>query len=349
MTDIFEARFGTKPMRSVSTPGRVNLLGEWVDFSGGLVLPMAIPHQITVSIGPNGGSEDVLVSAQFEDEGRFDLDAPASGHWSDYVRGALQIGRDTGAIEGGFNVALRSDIPHGSGLSSSAAVTVAALLCLENESSHPNLTEIAKTARLIENEFIGVPCGIMDQMAVAIAKPGEVLALETGDLSYQAIALPKNWKVSIIHSGVSRELADGRYGERRDECLRAADMLGAELLCKADLDAASHLPEPLNLRARHVISEDHRTRQAFEALLVADQKRFGDLMNEGHRSIRDDFKITVPAVDALVADAVKLGAYGARQTGGGFGGCIVALTAPDSTQDWWRALSSRHPNAHLVV
>lgn len=337
------------PARVVEIPGRVNLLGEWVDFSGGLVLPMSLPMKVTVTTQPNATGEDIITSAQFEGEARYGLHAPSARHWADYVRGALQLSRNKGLVEGGFTVTLSSDVPHGSGLSTSAAVCVATLLSVLPPEVAQDRVTVAVWAREVENTFIGVPCGIMDQMAVALAPPGKVLALDTGTLAYDLIPLPADWHVSVIHSGVSRELADGRYAERRAECLSAADALGSDELCKGDLRATDALPHPLNKRARHVISEDARTRAAVAHLTSGDRAAFGAAMNEGHASIRDDFEITTPAVDALVEDAVRLGADGARQTGGGFGGCIVAVLDPASKDDWWRALSACHPNARLIV
>ena len=347
---LFEKAFGAKPARVTLTPGRVNLLGEWVDFSGGLVLPMALPLKVKIAASPNYSNEDVVVSEGFEGEGRYHLDAPADQHWADYVRGALQLARKKGWTSGGFNVALSSDVPHGSGLSTSAAVSVGTLRAVRSASSAaPDTTEIALMARVVENDFIGVPCGIMDQMAVAHADRGQILMLETENLYFRVMDLPFGWHVSVIHSGVGRELADGRYAVRRSECLAAAEAMGIKLLCHGDLIAARELPAPLDSRARHVISEDIRTRAAQDALEAGDRNLFGELMIKGHNSIRDDFEIVPDVVDALVSDAVRFGADGARQTGGGFGGCIVALME-DGTQDaWWEKLSAKHPNARRVV
>jgi len=347
---LFEQAFGAKPARVTLTPGRVNLLGEWVDFSGGLVLPMALPLKVKIAASPNFTNEDVIVSEGFDGEARYHLEAPADKHWSDYVRGALQLARKKGWASGGFNVALSSDVPPGSGLSTSAAVTVGTLRAARSGSSAaPDTTEIAVMARTVENDFIGVPCGIMDQMAVAHTDRGQVLMLETENLYFRVMDLPYGWHVAVIHSGVSRKLADGRYAERREECLSAAKAMGIDLLCHGDLIAARDLPEPLGARARHVISEDIRTRAAQDALESGDRNLFGELMIKGHNSIRDDFEIVPDEVDALVSDAVRLGADGARQTGGGFGGCIVALME-DGTQDaWWEKLSAKHPAATRVV
>ena len=347
---LFEQAFGKKPLRISHTPGRVNLLGEWVDFSGGLVLPMALPLLVTIAASPNETDEDVIVSEDFEGEARFPIDAPAASHWSDYVRGALQAARMNGWAKSGFNVSLASEVPHGSGLSTSAAVCVGTLRAVrEGSSSAPETTEFAMLAKKVENDFIGVPCGIMDQMAVAHAKPGNVLALETGSLEFEQIELPDRWHISVVHSGVSRALADGRYKERRNECLAAADALGIIELCHGDLVAIDNLVSPFDKRARHVISEDVRTRAARDALKHNDRNLFGELMIKGHNSIRDDFEIVPEDVDAIVSDAVQFGADGARQTGGGFGGCIVALMEEGTQDAWWEKLGAKYPNAKLIV
>ena len=347
---LFEQAFGAKPARTSKTPGRVNLLGEWIDFSGGLVLPMALPLGVTIGASPNGTEEDVIASEAFEGEARFAIDAPKAGHWADYVRGALQAARKKGWAKEGFNIALSSDVPHGSGLSTSAAVCVGTLRAVRaGASSAPETTEFAVLAREVENDFIGVPCGIMDQMAVAHALPGNVLALETGSLEFQQIALPEDWHVSVVHSGVSRELADGRYAQRRNECLMAAKAMGVVELCHGDLVAINDLSSPFDKRARHVISEDVRTRAARDAIKANDRNLFGELMIKGHNSIRDDFEIVPEEVDAIVSDAVQFGADGARQTGGGFGGCIVALMETGRQDEWWEKLSAKYPAATRVI
>ena len=348
--DVYEQAFGKKPQRVSHTPGRVNLLGEWVDFSGGLVLPMALPLLVTIAASPNGTDEDVIVSESFGDKAQFPINAPAASHWADYVRGALQAARMNGWATAGFNIALASEVPHGSGLSTSAAVCVGTLRAVrEGSSSAPQTTEFAVLARKVENDFIGVPCGIMDQMAVAHAQPGNVLALETGTLEFEQIELPEGWHISVVHSGVSRELADGRYAERRNECLAAADAMGIIELCHGDLVAIENLISPFDKRARHVISEDVRTRAARDALKNNDRNLFGELMIKGHNSIRDDFEIVPEEVDAIVSDSVQFGADGARQTGGGFGGCIVALMEDGKQDAWWEKLGAKYPKAKLIV
>lgn len=348
MGNAFEEVFGHRAEHSIAVPGRVNLLGEWIDFSGGLVLPMALPLHMHVSLARNGGDADRIASAQFKGIVERAPASTATGHWSDYVAGALATARASGwASEQGYDVWLDSEIPHGSGLSSSAALLVGLLKCLAPQGTAPSM--IAVMARQIENRFIGVPCGIMDQMAVSLADPGTVLALETGSLDFREISLPAGWRISVVHSGVSRKLADGRYKERRDEIMSAADALGVTELCKAGPERLGELTGTIARRARHVISEDLRTREAEQHLRSGDIVQFGAAMREGQCSIRDDLEITTPEIDAQVALIEEHGALAARQTGGGFGGCLVVLDYDKGEPAWWGALHSRFPKSRRIL
>ena len=326
------------------TPGRVNLIGEWVDFNGGWVLPAALPLGVAIEVTQIGGTRDIVGSAQFEGLAEAELDARASGHWADYVFGALQYARRKGWLTGGARAELSSDIPAGAGVSSSAAVTLGVLRALAPADT--DATELAVLAREIENRFIGVPCGIMDQMAVAHTRPGEALALDTRTLSFQTIDLPSGWRFAVLHSGVQRKLADGRYKTRRTVCLEAADQLGQEWLCDAaDLSALG--PEHQAI-ARHVTSENRRALEAIRALEAGEAETFGRLMTASHISLRDDFDVSTPEIDRLVADFLAHGAPGARITGAGFGGCIVVLKPAGVGQDWVQPVLDKHPAALLV-
>lgn len=326
------------------TPGRVNLIGEWIDFNGGWVLPAALPLGVRITLSANNAGADRVRSAQFEGQAEAPLDTAASGHWADYVFGALQIARREAWLSGGADVELDSDIPAGAGVSSSAAVTLGVLRAIAPESVSP--TAPATLAREVENAFIGVPCGIMDQMAVAHTGPGEALALNTRTLDFQRIAFPQGWRFAVLHSGVQRKLADGRYKQRREACLAAAEHLGLDWLC--DGEDVTALPAALQPIARHAISENKRSQDAITALRAGDRKGFGALMTASHISLRDDFNVSTPEVDALVADAVTLGASGARITGAGFGGCIVVLLPEPADQAWYERLLSAHTGARLI-
>lgn len=348
MDALFTGHFGAAPATRVALPGRVNLLGEWTDFSGGMVLPMALELEVRLALAANGLEQDRIASAQFDGVVARPMGDLARGHWSDYVAGALTHARSLGwAGQGCYDVALDSTVPHGSGLSTSAAVIVGVLRMLAPPGT-PAPT-IALEARRVENEYIGVPCGIMDQMAVAVASPGHVLALDTGSLAFEQVPLPQGWRLSIVHSGVSRELADGRYKQRRDEILAAAEALGVEQLCEADLVSTDRLPAPLAARARHVISEDVRTRAALAHLKAGDIAAFGAAMREGQRSIAVDLEITTREIDAQVELMERHGALAARQTGGGFGGCIVVLDRADEPDSWWEPLHRAFPKTRRIV
>jgi len=336
-------------MTFVTTPGRVNLIGEWIDFNGGTVLPMALSQSVLLKLHANGGDLDRIRSEQFTDCVDFDINAPAANHWSDYVRGALQYARAQGWLTGGQDVSLSSTIPVGAGLSSSAATIVAALKASSLHLKGIDPVSIAAAAKAIENDFIGVPCGIMDQMAVAIGTKGNVLALDTRDCTYQIISVPSDWTIAVVHSGIGRALADGRYKIRREECLNAADALNVSYLCDADLELAEALPAVLAKRARHVISEGRRSLLAVDALRRGDRQALGRLMNESHASLRDDFEVSVPEMDSMVRDAVEFGADGARMTGAGFGGCFVCLIAADRAEAWWPKLQARYPGLKRIA
>lgn len=327
---------------TVRVPGRVNLIGEWIDFSGGTVLPMPIRAEITLTRQPNGTDKDVVSSAEFASEARFGIDTPAMRDWSDAIRGGLQAARAKGWISGGQNVSVRSDIPVGQGLSSSAATIVATLKASRPQSETDDVA-LAQAARRVENAFMGVPCGIMDQMAVAVGRRGYVLALDTRDCSLELVPLPEDWEIVVIQSGVQRELADGSYKARQLECKTAMDVLGTADLCHADPAEFAGLLDPVAKRVRHVWREGQRSLAAVMALKARDRATFGALMQASHASLRDDMEVSVPVIDQMVEDAVALGADGARLTGAGFGGCIVALLAPERTGAWWSAMQARHP------
>ncbi|MFN7164929.1 MAG: galactokinase [Hyphomonas sp.] len=326
----------------VRVPGRVNLIGEWIDFSGGTVLPMPIRSEIKLTRAPNGTDTDYIQSAEFGDEARAHVDAPAMRDWTDAIRGALQAARGAGWVSGGQDVTVRSDIPVGQGLSSSAATIVAALKACRPGAEADDVA-LAHMARRVENDFMGVPCGIMDQMAVAVGQRGHVLALDTRDCSHELVPLPEDWEIVVIQSGVRRELADGSYKARQQQCQTAMDTLGTANLCQADPAQFAGLDGVVAKRVRHVWTEGQRSLAAVAALKARDRAAFGTLMQASHASLRDDMEVSVPVIDRMVEDAVALGADGARITGAGFGGCVVALVAPERVNGWWAALQARHP------
>ena len=331
--------------------GRVNLIGEHTDYNGGMVLPAALAVGLDVTLAPCAVQTATIESTGHDEPVERQLDEQPSGHWSDTALGALREAMDLGLLDGGAHISIRSNIPAGSGLSSSAALIVAILKAArEAHGSGHSDVDLAVAARRVENDYIGVPCGIMDQMAVALATPGTAMALDTRSLDYSLIDLPAEHAMVVVHSGVTRKLTEGRYKQRKLECDEAKQHFGTEDLCLLDpsMIEESSLGGAARLRALHCATEHRRVLAAVEALKAGDVAQLGKLMNESHVSMRDLFEMSVPPIDALVASAVELGAVGARLTGGGFGGCIVACVAQDTRENWQRELITRHPQARYI-
>lgn len=351
--DRFHQVFGYRPRQAGFTPGRVNLIGEHTDYNGGMVLPTALELGINLALSPRNDNQISISSDKFDDMATRSTQDVANEHWSDYITGALILGNEVGLIDGGADVAAQTNLPFGAGISSSAAVTVGVLKLLRTHAqSILTDSEIAVLARRVENEFIGMPCGIMDQMAVAIAHPGQALALDTANLNYELVDLPKSYHMAVVHSGQFRQLNEGRYKERKEECDAIKLQLGHDNICLMDdreFSTLNVLSNTLQRRAKHCMTDHRRTSKSVELIRTGKIEAFGKLMTESHISMRDDFEITVPKVDALVDSAVELGALGARQTGGGFGGCIVACVVNDQLDDWRNNLLSRHPEAFWVA
>jgi galactokinase len=344
----FEALFGRAPAVVADAPGRVNLIGEHTDYNHGYVMPIATPQRTTVALAPRGDqlvrawSRDIDGDARWFD---YRLGAEArSGGWGDYVAG-VTAALSAGAYRcGGFDARIESDLPLGGGLSSSAALEVALLRGLSDLFGLGlDGVTAARIAQRAENELVGAPVGIMDQMAASLADRDAALFLDTQRLEFERIPLPPSLALIVIHSGVSHRHAGGEYRTRRGECEQAARLLGVSSLRQVqvgDLDSLV-LPEPLVRRVRHVVTENDRVMQARRALKSGDAVRFGQLMNGSHRSMAEDYEISTPEIDALVGFAQSEdGVFGARLTGGGFGGSIVALV---------RAVSANASAAHIVA
>lgn len=349
---LFKETFGDDPSVTGFTPGRVNLIGEHTDYNGGWVLPTALSLGVSLACSPRTDGRIRIRSDKFDGLAERTMRNRANRHWSDYIVGALQRAHAEGFGPNGADIAVMTTLPFGAGISSSAAVTVGVLRAARDLTGGDQTdTQLAVLARRVENDFIGMPCGIMDQMAVAISSPGQALSLNTKTLDYSLIDLPKTHHMAVIHSGVFRQLNEGRYKIRKEECDAVKTVLGHNDLClmnDAEFASLRNLPPTLIGRARHCLTEHLRTVTATDALRRGDMAAFGQLMNDSHASMRDDFEITVPAVDALVADAQAFGAVGARMTGGGFGGCIVACVEQDRLEPWREHLLAAHPNAFWV-
>lgn len=316
--------------------GRVNLIGEHTDYNGGWVLPTAIPQYTKIKLIPR---EDQTVRAttglQFskaESALSYEIGKEKkTGTWLDYIQGATQILKKDGHPIRGFEIHVESTVPTGSGLSSSAALEVSLLKALR-EAFALKLTEveIARIGQRIENDFVGAKVGIMDQMACALANFGEALFLDTKKMEFERVQIPLDqMDLIVINSGVEHQHAGGDYNQRRSECEEACAKLGIQELRELgvqDLDKLKVLPEKLMRRARHVITENERVHQAVKALREKHVEKLGELFYQSHASMRDDYQVSIPEIDLLVEICSEQPAtYGARLTGGGFGGSIVAL------------------------
>jgi galactokinase len=315
-----------------AAPGRVNLIGEHTDYNGGFVLPTAIPQQTRVELTPRSDPAVHVTSANTSTIGEYLVgEEEQRGDWLDYVQGLTWALRVHGFTEiSGFDLSISSDVPLGAGLSSSASLEVAVLRAMR-QAFQLELDDVtlARVGQQAENDFVGARCGIMDQMAANLADGTTALFLDTRSLEYRRVPLPTDADLVVIHSGVSHEISGGDYNTRRAECEEAARELGVPQLrdlTRDDLPRIEALPEPLGRRARHVLTEDERVLEAVAALEGGDLQRLGELFHASHVSMRDDFEVSVPDVDLLVELAeADPDVYGARLTGGGFGGSVVVL------------------------
>ena len=334
----FRARFGAEPRWSAAAPGRVNIIGEHTDYSGGFVLPMAIDRYTVAVAGPGTGRRIRLVSENTGHEDELDAGAPiARGDqdWANYVRGVMAGFQRLDVDVPGLDVLIDSDVPLGSGLSSSAALEVAVATLLEAVTGRvQGPVRKALLCQRAEHEFAGVPCGIMDQFASAMGREGHLLLLDCRSQQIEHVPMSDpSVSVLIANSGVRHELAAGEYARRRARCEEAAAALGVESLRDAtpgSLEAAKdRLPDETARRARHVVTENARTLEAAQLIRRGHWPAVGELMYRSHESLRDDFEVSCPELDALVEISRALGeaggVYGCRMTGGGFGGCTVSL------------------------
>jgi galactokinase len=321
----FEEVFGVPPAAVGRAPGRVNLLGDHTDYNDGYVLPIAIDQMTSISMGPGNTAEYVLHAEALDISIRFTLDRQPTAHFGTYVYGCLMEARAAGIETPPLNIHIRSDVPMGVGLSSSAALEVATLRALRELSGAPlDDVRLAQLAQRAEIQYAGVRCGIMDQMASSLAGTHRALFLDTRTLERRLVPLPPASAVLVLDSGVPRSLAASAYNQRRTECEEAAKQLGVGALRDvSDLFALDVLPEPLRRRARHVVTENARVLQAAHGTSA---EEFGNLMNMSHISLRDDYEVSTPELDRLVALLqAHPRTYGARLTGAGFGGACVAL------------------------
>jgi len=329
----FAAHFGVAPDGVAFAPGRVNLIGEHVDYNDGLVLPMPIAMGTWVAWAPRRDGRIRVLAADTHASDDFALaapDRPPSPDWTSYVRGmAAKLQLHVPQLVGA-DLLITGNLPQGAGLSSSASLCIAvgrALLAAAGQSASP--VTLARAAQAAEHEFAGVACGIMDQMAVAAGQGGHAMLLDCRTLDYSQHAIPPGWRVALIDSGIRRGLVDGEYNLRRAQCDAAARAIGVASLRDATSEQLSLLApgSAEQRRATHVVAEIARVRAAAAALAAGDLPAMGALLRDGHASLRDLFAVSLPAIDALVDQANRhlAGQGGARLTGAGFGGSIVTI------------------------
>lgn len=351
LRDGFLDRFGTSPEAGGCAPGRVNLIGEHTDYSEGFVLPFAIDRETWVlAAEADRAAGPARIRAWARDLGEeagFDVDAATTrrGDWLDYVRGVVSALRERGLEVGSVDLAISSEVPRGAGLSSSAALGVALVAALDRLRGWGlDALEQARVAHRAENHFVGVGCGILDPFASALGRPDFALRIDCRSQAVRPIPLDAERAVVLVaHSGITRALARGDYRERVEECRRAFEsaeasgQIAADATTLRDLGAADLarlepiLTPTLLARVRHVVSENERVDAVCTALEAGDYGAVGALLCEGHRSLRDDFAVSTPELDALCEIADRLpGVYGSRLTGAGFGGCTLHLVAPEA-------------------
>jgi galactokinase len=331
-------------------PGRVNLIGDHTDYAGGLALPCAIDLGITLR-GVFDNELITLTSDALDGEVAFAIgdDFPIESVTPTWGRYVAAVARESNAGRG-FRAEMTSTLPVGSGLSSSAALEISVALALQFDGTPMRLAELGQRA---EVRAVGVPCGLLDQLSIVFGKEHHALLIDFSDLSIVEVPIPEELEIVVIHSGEERQLATSHYSERRRSCEAAAAIVGP--LALASIDDLAGLDDSLRKRARHVVSECERVRCAAEALRTNDVKLMGALMTQSHVSLRDDFEVSTPALDQLVAALEKIpGVYGARLTGAGFGGCVVALCERGAIGDptafsgrGWRVQASE--GARLVI
>ncbi|MEV4942941.1 galactokinase [Streptomyces zaomyceticus] len=342
----FEALYGAAPDGVWAAPGRVNLIGEYTDFNDGFVLPLALPHTTVAAVSRRDDGVLRLHSADVDGGivqlGTDSLEPLSGGGWAAYPAGVVWALREAGQPVTGADIHLASTVPTGAGLSSSAALEVVTALALNDlfglGLSRPELARLAQRA---ENAFVGVPCGVMDQMASACAEEGHALHLDTRDLSYRQVPFDldrEGLRLLVVDTRVKHALGDGAYAERRAGCEAGARALGARAL--RDVSAA-HLPESLArlgdetiLRyVRHVVTDNARVERTIALLDAGDTRAVGPVLTEGHASLRDDLRVSCAELDLVVEVANAAGALGARMTGGGFGGSAVVLVDTDRADE----------------
>ncbi len=343
----FQNRFGARP-QIFRAPGRVNLIGEHTDYNDGFVMPVAIDFSTWVAVSHREDRALHIYSEQFDQGIELSLDGlagPPRKHWSDFIRGVAGVLEASGLRLSGANLVVNGQVPMGAGLSSSASLEVASAIALLSVSNAnlPSL-DLVKICQRAEHEYVGTRCGIMDQFIAVFGRSAHALKLDCRSLDYEVLPIPPGVRLVICNSMVKHELAAGEYNRRRADCeagVRILQQYLPKVRALRDVGIAElekhrqELPDVVYRRCRHVVSENDRVLTAANALSAGDLPRFGELMYQSHRSLRDDYEVSCRELDLLVEIASQCeGVYGSRMTGGGFGGCTVTLIHSEAAESF---------------
>jgi len=355
VSTTFQNKFGASP-QVFRAPGRVNLIGEHTDYNDGFVMPAAIGFYTWIAISKREDRMLRVHSHQFQEDVELSLDSlsgPPRKHWSDFIRGVVAVLQANGHRLCGANLLVDGQVPMGAGLSSSASLEVAtAIALLATSSDHAQPLDLAKMCQRAEHEFVGTRCGIMDQFIAVFGSASHALMLDCRSLNYEVLPIPADVRLVISNSMVKHELAAGEYNRRRADCEAAVRTLQQHLpkvralrdVTLSDLETyRRELSETVYRRARHVITENARVLAAAEALQAGDLSHFGQLMNDSHHSLRDDYEVSSHELDLLVELASAYpGVYGSRMTGGGFGGCTISLVHSDAVDHFQASIAASY-------
>ncbi|MBL8103139.1 MAG: galactokinase [Anaerolineales bacterium] len=343
----FASYFNSESEIIVRAPGRVNLIGEHTDYNDGFVLPMAIDRAVWLALRPRDDKTVRIFSLDLETDSAFELNSLKKGNdWIEYPKSIAYELMKAGYELRGFDAIMTGDVPRGAGLSSSAAVELAVARAFAEVSGFAwDAPKMAKISQKAENEWVGVNCGIMDQMASAACKEGHALFLDCRSLEIQYAPLPKSVSIVILDTSTRRGLVDSAYNQRRSQCEEAARWFGVKALRDVSVEefnkrAKDGLNELAAKRARHIVTENARVLEAIEMMKAGNVKRLGELFIASHNSLRDDFEVTNEALNVMVDCALEQkSCYGARMTGAGFGGCAVALVKEENAAEFVNAVS----------
>jgi len=369
LIERFQARHGARP-RIFRAPGRLNLIGEHTDYNDGFVMPAAIDFSTWIATSPRSDRVLHAYAEQFTEAISLSIDDLAGAprkHWGDFVRGVAAVLQQEGCDLSGANLVIHGEVPLGAGLSSSAALEVSVALALLSASNSPlPLLEIVKLCQRAEHEYVGTRCGIMDQFIAAFGISGHALLLDCRSLDYELLPLSSEVRLLVCNSMVKHEHAAGEYNRRRSDCEAGVQALKQNLpniralrdvSIKELEEFKDVLPPVVYQRCRHVVSENQRVREAGKALQSGDLVHFGALMYQSHASLRNDYDVSCQEVDLLVELASACdGVYGARMTGGGFGGCTISLVRADAADrvqnqivELYRRKTGRAPEIYVCT